>query len=176
MINEASPDTLDGSMSNDQLLSRVWMSKKLRDTNILIKNCIVLGSWYGILPFVLNRLNKIKTIYANDIDEKYIEISKKINPTIKHIKGDCNRLKYKNIDCVINPSINNIIDNGWFERIPKNTLYLFQTENIEAMPSCPTNNDMMLQKYPLSKVLYRGSINSSDNNGKFKRSMVIGYK
>lgn len=176
MINEASPNTLDGSMSNDQLLSRVWMSKKLRDTNIPIKSCIVLGSWFGILPFVLNKFNNIQKIYANDKNENYIKISKKINPTIKHITGDCNHLKYKNIDCVINPSINNIVNKGWFESIPHNTLCLFQTENIEVEPSCPSNTKQMLKQYPLKNILYKGTLKSVDDTDNFVRSMVIGYK
>ena len=40
MINEASPNTFEGSISNDMLLSRVWMSKRLRDTDKNIKSCI----------------------------------------------------------------------------------------------------------------------------------------
>lgn len=176
MINEASPNNYLGSVSNEQLLSRVWMSRKLRDTNITIKNCIVLGSWYGILPFVLNRLNNIPKIYANDIDSKCIETSKKINPTIKHIIGDCNQLKYKNIDCVINPSVNNIIDKGWFESIPKGTLCLLQTEDIEVEHGCPSNNNEMMKQYPLSKILYKGKLNSTDDVEDFTRYMIIGIK
>lgn len=176
MINEASPNNFNGSISNEQLLSRVWMSRKLRETNIPINNCIVLGSWYGILPFVLKKLNNIKKIYANDIDSKCIETSKKINPAIKHIIGDCNQLKYKNIDCVINPSVNNIVDEGWFESIPKKTLCLLQTEDIEVEHGCPSNNKEMLNQYPLSKVLYRGKLNTTDDVENFTRYMIIGIK
>lgn len=176
MINEASPDTFLGSMSDDMLISRVWMSKKLRDTNIPIKNCIVLGSWYGILPYVLNKFNNIKTIYANDNNKHCINISKKINPTIKHIIGDCNQLRYKNIDCLINPSINNIVNKGWFESIPKKTLCLFQTEDIEVEQGCPSNNAECKKQYPLQKILYEGILNSVDDEVKFKRYMIIGIK
>lgn len=175
MINEASPNTFEGSISNDMLLSRVWISKRLRDTGIPIKSCIVLGSWYGILPFVLNRFNKIPKIYANDIDSKYIEVSKKINPTIKHITGDCNQLKYKNIDCVINPSTNDIVNRGWFERIPNNTLCLFQIGD-GITKGCPNNLKTLKEMYPVKKILLQDTLSSKDIDGKIKRFLLIGKK
>ena len=175
MINEASPNTFLGSISNDMLASRVWMSRRLRDTKIPIKSCLVLGSWYGILPLVLKRLNKIPNIYANDIDRNCIEISKKINPTIKHITGDCNRLKYKNIDCVINPSTNDIINKGWFESIPEDTLCLFHIGD-GITRGCPNNLNELKQMYPLKEILIEDILPSLDNEGKYNRFLIIGRK
>ena len=36
-VNEASPDTFEGSLSDDQLISRLWMAKRLNDTGIPVK-------------------------------------------------------------------------------------------------------------------------------------------
>ena len=41
---------------------------------------------------------------------------------------------------------------------------------------CPSDLDSMKEKYPLSKYLYSGTMPSKDSDGKFTRSMVIGYK
>jgi hypothetical protein len=176
MINEASPNNFSGSVSPEQLRSRVWISDCLRHIDRDINSCIVLGSWYGILPYVLKKYNKIPRIIANDIDKHCIEVSKKLNPTIKHIHGDCNQLHYKKpIDCVINPSVNNIVDRGWFECIPKGTLCLLQTENIETEKGCPSNLSELQSKYPLNKVLLKDTLKCGDNE-QFKRSLIIGTK
>lgn len=175
-IDEASMDTLEGSMSNDQIISRLWMSKKLKETKLPIKRCVVLGSWYGILPYVLNKYNDIDEIVAIDSDPGCVEVSKELNPTIRHIVKDCNKLKYSGADCVINPSINNIEGTDWYNNISKDTLCLFQTEDIELGENCPKDLNELNRKYPLSKYLYKGTLPSQDKDGEFTRTMVIGYK
>lgn len=173
---EERPDTLTGSMSDDQILSRLWMSMCLKDTGIPIKRCVVLGSWYGVLLYVLNKYNDIHEIVAVDSEPGCVKISEKINPDIRHIVKDCNKLKYTGADCVINPSINNIEGTDWYDNIPDGTLCLFQTENVELSDNCPRNLDEMKNKYPLSKYLYTGTLPTQDQDGKIIRSMVIGYK
>lgn len=174
LTNEASPDTFQGSISKDQLLSRLWMSEELGKV-AQPKSVAVLGSWYGVLPYVLNKYNNVDKIYAIDILDDCLNVSKKLNPTVKHINQDCNKLKY-NVDCVINPSVNNIEGSKWYNNIPKGTLCLFQTENIELGKDCPYDLESLKSKYPLSKYVYEGSAKSKDRGGELIRSMVIGYK
>jgi len=176
VLNEASPDSFQGSMSDDQIISRLWMAKRLKNTNIPIKKCAVLGSWYGILPYVLNRNNNIEELVAIDSEPGCVEVSKELNPNIKHIVKDCNELKYTGADCVINPSVNNIEGTKWYDNIPKGKLCLFQTEDIENSEGCPKTLDEMKKKFPLTKYLYQGTLNTTDKDGDFTRSMVIGYK
>lgn len=139
------------------------------------KSIAVLGSWYGVLPYVLNKYNDADKIYAIDILDDCLNVSKKYNPTVKHINKDCNKLKYKT-DCVINPSVNNIEGDRWYKNIPEGTLCLFQTEDIELGKGCPKDIQSMKLKYPLTKYLYEGTMKSIDKDGKLTRSMVIGYK
>jgi hypothetical protein len=171
---EASPDSFKGSISKDQLLSRLWMSEELGKV-ARPRSAAVLGSWYGVLPYVLNKYNNIDRIYAIDVLDDCLNVSKKYNPDIKHIHADCNKLKYKT-DCVINPSINNITGTKWYDNIPNGTLCLFQTEDIELGDGCPHDLESMKAKYPLNKYLYEGVLTSKDDDGDFNRSMVIGYK
>lgn len=175
LTTEASPDTLTGSINRDQLLSRIWISKKLSEF-ASPKTVAILGSWYGILPYVLHKFNNIDDIYAIDNKPKYIKISKKLNPTVKHICTDCNDIDYSDIDCIINPSINNIEGTDWYDNIPSNKLCVFQTENIEVSNDCPYDLISMKKKYPLSKYLYSKSVKCIDTDGHYTRSMVIGYK
>jgi len=175
LTNEASPDTFEGSVSKDQLLSRLWMSDRLSKV-ANPKSIAVLGSWYGVLPYVLNKYNNPDRIYAIDIEPSCLRVSKKFNPSVKHISKDCNNLSYKNVDCIINPSVNNIEGDGWYKNIPDGKLCLFQTEDIELGNGCPNDIESMKQKYPLSKYLYSGKLRSNDKDGNFTRSMVIGYK
>ena len=176
LTNENSPESFTGSMSDDQILSRLWMSKKLADTNLPIKSCAVLGSWYGILPYILTRNNKIDTIHAVDLLKDALHVSKKLNPNTKHHCADANQLMYDNVDCVINPSINNIVGDDWYNNIPKGKLCLFQTENVAVEKGCPQNLQELIKKYPLKKYLYQGTLKSSDKDGQLLRSMTIGYK
>lgn len=175
LTNEASPDNFRGSISKDQLLSRLWMSEILSKV-AKPKSAAVLGSWYGVLPYVLKKYNAIDDIYAIDVLDDCLRVSKKINPSVHHINRDCNKIKYNNVDCVINPSINNIEGSGWYNNIPKGKLCLFQTEDIEVAKDCPKDLQSLKEKYPLSKYLYSGTLNSKDKDGEFTRSMVIGYK
>lgn len=176
MLNEERPNTFEGSMSDDQIISRLWMAKRLNDINIPIKKCAVLGSWYGILPYILNRNNNIDDIVAIDNEPGCVKVSEKLNPDMRHIVKDCNDLKYTGADCVINPSVNNIEGTKWYDNIPKGKLCLFQTENVELGKGCPKDLTEMKKKYPLSKYLYEGTLRTKDSEGKFIRSMVIGYK
>lgn len=174
LTNEASPDTFKGSLSKDQLLSRLWMSKELSKV-AQPKSIAVLGSWYGVLPYVLNKYNDVDKIYAIDILPDCLRVSKKYNPDVIHINKDCNSLRYR-VECVVNPSINNIEGTDWYDNIPDGTLCLFQTENIELGKNCPHDLKTMCEKYPLSKYLYKNSVKSQDGDGYLVRSMVIGYK
>jgi hypothetical protein len=175
-LKEESPESFNGSMSDDQILSRLWMSKKLAETKVPIKSVAVLGSWYGILPYVLTRNNKIDKIHAVDLLNDALTVSKKLNPNTKHYCADANKLKYDNVDCVVNPSINNIVGNDWYNNIPKGKLCLFQTENVAVEKGCPQNLQELIKKYPLKEYLYQGTLKSSDKDGKLLRSMTIGYK
>jgi hypothetical protein len=175
LTNEASQDSLAGSVSKEQLLSRMWMASQLRK-HAKPKSAAVLGSWYGVLPNILKKYNKIDDIYAIDTLGDCLRVSKKLNPTVKHLQKDCNKVKYDNVDCVINPSINNIEGDEWYHNIPNGKLCLFQTEDIELGNGCPSDLESMKEKYPLSKYLYSGKLPSKDKDGQFTRSMVIGYK
>jgi len=175
-LDEQSPESFEGSMSDEQIISRLWMARRLKDTKVPIKKCAVLGSWYGILPYVLNRNNDIENIVAIDSEPGCVGVSKEINPDIKHIVKDCNKLKYNGADCVVNPSINNIGKSDWYDNVPKGCLCLFQTENIANAPNTPENLKELKKKYPLKEYLYEGTLKCEDRDGEFMRSMIIGYK
>lgn len=175
-LKEESPDTFEGSMSDDQIISRLWMSKRLKEADDSINNAIVIGSWYGVLPYILKRNNNIKNLTANDNVPGCIKVSKKLNPDIKHVMSDCNDINMGNYDCIINPSVNNIIGNKWFDTIKPKTLMLLQTEDISVEQGCPKNVNEMKQKYPISTILYEGMLQCSDRDGDFTRSMIIGHK
>lgn len=176
LTNEDSPDNFQGSMGKDQIVSRLWMSKKLSEIQDKIDNAAVLGSWYGVLPYILKRNNKIKHITAIDNIPGCIEVSKEINPEISHIINDANKVDLEQYQCVINPSINNIVGDRWYQNIKPGTLCLFQTENVSVEDGCPSNLKELKKMYPLSRLKYEGVLESHDKDGPVIRSMTIGYK
>jgi len=175
-VNEASPDTFEGSLNDDQLISRLWMAKRLNDTGIPVKKCVVLGSWYGLVPYILRKINRIPTIVAIDNDQKYLDKSMKLNPHIEHICSNVDDIEYSDYQCIVNPSINNITGDKWYINIPEGKLCLFQTEDIEVEKHCPSNLQGLKTKFPLSKYLYEGTLSCKDKDGPYTRSMIIGYK
>lgn len=175
-LTEESPDTYEGSMSEDQILSRLWMSKRLKEVSDDINSAVVLGSWYGVLPYILKRNNNIKEITAIDNEPGCIKVSEEINPDVRHIIEDCNKTDLRSYDCVINPSVNNIKGDEWYENIQPKTLCLFQTEDVSVEKGCPKNIDELKAKYPLSNIKYEGVLQSEDRDGSVLRSMIIGHK
>jgi len=174
-LSEESEDTLLGSICDEQIISRLWMAKRLKEVAGPIKSCIVLGSWYGLLPYILTRHNKIKEIFAVDTDPHCLDMSKGFNPKVKHFCQDCNDV-YLGTDCIINPSVNNIPNRKWFKQLDKDKLCLLQTESIAVSDGCPDDLKSMKKMYPLRKVLYEGILECNDKDGTFVRSMIIGRK
>jgi hypothetical protein len=142
---------------------------------------------------MLNALT-IKRIYGIDIDAKSIEMAEKFNQ--KHVandwkfKGvvadasilDINHMEFEtggeliavSPGMVINTSCEHM-DNNWFDTAGSNQLIVMQTNNKEEFDGhvnvCYTIKEMQ-EKYPLSKILYIGSLETPA----YTRFMQIGYK
>jgi hypothetical protein len=97
------------------------------------------------------------------------------------MSADANEIDYRQLQqpgLVINCSLNDIPDQGWFQHIPPGTLVVLQGRNGVAPGAEHTYNspEDILEVYPLDKVLYQGQVTLQDPETEYQRSMVIGIK
>lgn len=187
LIKEVSPNTLDGSFSNDLLLSKLWLITKLSNLQKEFDTIYVLGSWFGNLALLFAIKNiKFKCIinvdWKNDAIDQSRKLCKKLDleSRISHLQTDVNNLDYDKLSSksvIINTSCNNIDGKLWFDNIPVGTLTVLQSRDQD--PSAINKHKSLKDFsncYPLSKVLYRKSIKLVDTDTDYHRYMIIGIK
>jgi hypothetical protein len=173
-LSEFSPDNLAGSFTKDLIFSKMWLINQVGKISKTFNSIYILGSWYGNLSVLLMTDHfKFDKIINVDIDRssllsgqklaKKLGIDNKIEPMVK----DVNQLDYRQAQSpslVINTSVNDIEDRGWFDRIPKGTLVALQTR------------DDSLDRYKFTKTLYQSKKELEDPEQKYIRVMKIGVK
>lgn len=186
-LKEVSPNTLKGSFSNDLIIRKVWIVEELLKISDHFNTIYVLGSWYGNMGFVINKTKAItfNKLINVDKDREVIlsskEIYKKSNiENSEFLKMDVNNLKYQDAqspNLVINTSVNNIEGTQWFENIPLKSVVVLQgrTDDPGAVNKYSSMKDFK-NSFPLSKILYAGTINLSATEADYDSYMIIGIK
>ena len=80
-VKEASPDTLEGSFTDDLVASKKWLADKLKQgyKDRQIGTIYVLGSWYGNLALFLQKAGIVyDRIVLVDLDETVLKTSEKL--------------------------------------------------------------------------------------------------
>lgn len=182
-IDEASPNTLQGSFTPDLQYSKVWLldevQKILKKTKINKLNTIYnLGSWYSNMGLFLVAskfgFNKLINV---DIDKKTLTTGKKlliklgIAHKVIHMHKDANTLDYRQLKqpgLVINTSTNDIDGDDWLNNIPKGTLV--------AMQGRHGTLEEFDKQYPLRKTYFLDEVELEDPETEYERFMKIGVK
>ena len=184
-IFEVSQNNLKGSFSKDLVKSKTWLATELAKIRTDFKNVYVLGSWYGNLSLILFQEHKIKFqhLYNVDTNEDVLmqgeELAKSfgVAQDIDIIHKDANNIVYHAPSLIINTSVNNIPNAGWFENIPLGTLVVMQSRNQDPDGINHYNSAAELAAtYPLSRVLFCDKLRLQEKQGSYARFMVIGYK
>lgn len=192
LVKESSGYSVGGSYTPDLVYSKLWLSqeltKVLSELNIkLIPVAYILGSWYGNLAIILRRENlPIEKIVDVEKNPSWLRLGQQIQQYmgltgIQPMNANVNKIDYRQLTSpglVINTSINDIADHGWFDHIPNETIVVLQGRDAvsaEAEYQYNSPKDLLLQ-YPLKRVLYQGSLELQDPETKYRRSMVIGIK
>jgi hypothetical protein len=190
-IIESSGYSLEGSWTRDLVFSKLWLARTLkqlmRQLDIdQIPVAYVLGSWYGNLSIVLRRSNvAIDQIINVEKNQKWLRTGQQMQQQLglKNITAmhkDANRLDYRQLGdpgLVINTSLNDVRDQGWFEHIPPGTLVILQGR--DAIPNAAhsySNPRDIVKHYNLEPVFYQGTMDLTDPETDYTRSMVIGLK
>ena len=174
------------SFSQSQIESKSWLVDTLSMFDINNARIQLFGGWNGILITRLLTQNlNLKRIHNIDLDEKSIRVFMRYREFTndKRLESTCGDVrtphKYdSSIDIVINtssehmPNLKEIIKDKEYK---PECLFALQSNNmfhIKDHINCVNNEDELIKKSGLSKVMYKGFLDMP--NG-YKRFMVIGY-
>lgn len=191
-VKESSGYSLQGSYTNDLVISKIWLAHELE--KILKQQGIqsvpvayMLGSWYGNQSTILRKMEvPIDLIIDVEKNKKWLQTGQQIQKRmglngIKSLHADANRIDFDQLQdpgVVINTSLNDMPDHGWFDHIPAGTIVVLQGRDHQPPGSehVYRSPDEILELYPLEKVLYKGSQQLKDPETEYNRHMAIGIK
>lgn len=145
----------------------------------------ILGSWFGNLSLYLHLLPLFKhgPIINVENDRDMLQQSRRMldhigASDVQHMLKDANDIDYRQLGpdgVVINTSLTDMSGSRWFRSIPKGTLVVMQARDHDPGFQFHSTQDI-LDKFPLSKVLYQGEKQLEDPETTYTRFMVIGHK
>ena len=184
-LDESSGSGLDGSFTRDLVFSKLWLMRELARIQPHVSTMYVLGSWYGNLALFLNRYPRVKVDHIINVetDQERLSTGARIldqtgADNVEHMLKDVNELDYRQLGrdgAVVNTSLIDIKGTDWFENIPKGTLVVMQARDQVDDEQFAGPADIE-QKFPLSQVLYSGSLDLEDPETDYTRFMIIGIK
>lgn len=184
-LAESSGYSLQGSMTRDLTISKIWLLDQLREIQDQFSTMYVLGSWYGNLALYLTLQPDIDVgeIILVDQNPRFLQTSRRLLDlaganNVRYMLGDSNDVDYRQLGeqgVVINTSLTDMPGRRWFDRIPPGTLVCMQARDHDPNQQFRSTDDI-LAKFPLSQVRYAGTKRLQDPETKYQRFMVIGVK
>lgn len=184
-LEESSGYSLQGSFTHDLTTSKVWLMQELAKIKPTISTVYILGSWYGNLALYmhLDPLLNVKKIINVETDQGMLDQSERMLDhigarNVEYMFKDANKLDYRQLGmdgAVINTSLTDMDGTEWFRNIPDGTLVAMQARDHDPGYQFHSTDDI-LKKFPLSQVLYQGSLKLQDPETAYNRFMVIGRK
>lgn len=184
-LDESSGYSLKGSFTRDLVFSKYWLMRELSQIQPHISTMYVLGSWYGNLALFLNRYHQVDVdrIINVETDGDFLAASRDIlkhagADNVEYMLKDANDLDYRQLDnngAVVNTSLTDMPGHEWFDHIPAGALVVLQARDQDPGEQFRGPEDIE-RKFPLSQVLYSGSLALEDPETEYTRFMVIGRK
>lgn len=184
-LDESSGYSLTGSFTRDLVASKIWLLTELEQIQQDFSAIYILGSWYGNLALYMKlqpriRVNSIINVEKNP---EMLDTSQRIldhvgADNVEYMLTDANKLDYRqlgNAGCVINTSLTDMPGRAWFLNIPAGTLVVMQGRDHDPNRSFSSTQDIV-DRFPLSEVLYHGRMQLRDPETEYTRYMVIGRK
>ena len=182
-LDEASPNTLEGSFTPDLVESKTWLAEMLAK-GLKGKNAgtiYVLGSWYGNMGIFLQQAGvQFDKLVLVEPDEEALMRSKDLLQQIGDegklilIHQKAEDVVYEKPGVVINTSCN---ETGpvFLTKLPDNMLCLLQARNNNENTLFPTEDEEdFIDYFPLEKVYYTGKKQLEDPEVNYVRYMKIG--
>lgn len=176
-LREFSPDTVSGSFDRGLIFNKLWLIHELAKIKDTFSTIYILGSWYGNLSILLARSDiDYKHIVNVDTDAKRVRqgqaIAKQMHVAdrIEPMVADANELDYRQLDSnglVINCSIHDMPNSGWFDHIPRGVMVALQSR---------TDIDHNINSYALKTILYDGTKQLADPETEYTSLLRIGIR
>lgn len=175
-------DVLD-SFSEGQIMNKVWAVEELNKViDDSYKECIVIGSWYGLFAHLFAESGFNKKIYNIELDSICNEIAQmlKTHDNIVFRTGDGMELfdKHNHHDRIVVCTACEHIDNEELSFIiqqkHEDMLMCLQSNNyyeINSHVNCHDSLEHFINSLPLKNIMYSGTKNHKDE---YDRFMVIG--
>lgn len=182
-LQEASPNTLEGSFTADLIKSKAWLckilAKGLGGKNI--GTIYALGSWYGNIGIFIQQVNiKFDQLVLVEPDKIPLMRSKQLLGTLDDlgklvlVQSKAEDMVFEKPGMVINTSCN---ETGpyFLNKIPMGMLCAFQARNNVSNVTVRTNTFGEFTKlFPLAKTYYAGKKQLADPETSYFRFMKIG--
>jgi hypothetical protein len=175
------------AFSSGQVGSKIWLCEELERTNWYSPLTYIYGGWYGVTALLLLSRGKfnVDRIRSLDIDPSCEAIADMINENwvyqdwkFKAFTQDCNNFQGQYGDLIINTSTEHFESKEWFDRIPKGTRMVLQSNNMPHADHHTTTQNIveLINQFPLSEYVYTGQKEFVYPDWKFTRFMTIGIK
>lgn len=184
-ITESSGYSLEGSFTPDLVFSKYWLMRELSRIQPHVSTMYILGSWYGNLALFLTRYGQPQVDHIINVENniEFLQKSKELldQSGADHVESmlkDANDVDYRQVDdhsAVVNTSLTDMPGRAWFDNIPPGTLVVLQGRDHDPNRNFRSPEDIT-KKFPLSNVLYSGSLDLQDPETAYTRHMVIGKK
>jgi hypothetical protein len=184
-LKESSGYSLAGSFTRDLIASKVWLLQKLEQIQQHYTTMYVLGSWYGNLAVYMTlqptiTVDRIINVETNVemLDTSQIILDQIGATNVKYMLTDANELDYRqlgNAGVVVNTSLTDMQGQSWFDNIPAGTLVAMQSRDHDPGNAAHSTQDV-IDRYPLSEIIYDGKLQLEDPETAYTRYMVIGIK
>jgi SAM-dependent methyltransferase len=184
-LDESSGYSLAGSFTRDLIASKVWLLTELARIAPQVGTIYVLGSWYGNLGVLLalDPIIKYKQLINVETNLKMLDASQSIldrvgAKNVKYMFKDANDLNYQQLGkdgVVINTSLTDMDGQEWFDHIPAGTLVVMQSRDHDPGNAAHSTQDI-IDRFPLSEIVYDGELKLHDPETEYTRYMVIGIR
>jgi hypothetical protein len=184
-IKESSGYSLEGSFTPDLVFSKFWLMRELDEIRSNIPAMYILGSWYGNLALMINRYqtHKVDRVINVENNKRFLDSSQDLlmqagADSVTYMAKDANALDYRQLGdqgVVVNTSLTDMPGRKWFDHIPPGTLVVLQARDHDPGEQFDSPKTIQ-QRFPMSKVLYSGSLELEDPETPYTRFMVIGIK
>ena len=184
-LAESSGYSLAGSFTRDLIASKVWLLQELEKIQRHYTTMYVLGSWYGNLALFMSLQPVITadTIINVEINPEMLQTSEQLLDLVgvdnaEFMLKDANDLDYQqlgNSGVVVNTSLTDMPGYDWFDNIPVGTLVVMQSRDHDPGNEAHSTQDI-INRYPLSEIIYDGQLELTDPETAYTRYMVIGIK
>ena len=184
-LDESSGYSLEGSFTPDLVFSKLWLIIELAKIKPAVDTVYALGTGYGNLALLIDRSGKLRArkVINVETDPSFLKGSKELLSKhgvdrVEYMLKDANELDYRQLGrdgVVVNTSLTDMLGTDWFKNIPPGTLVAMQARDNDPGEQFSSPEDIE-KKFPLSEVLYSGSLDLEDPETEYTRFMVIGVK